>query len=854
MSHDPRKARTAVRWVLLLATAVLLLPPGSGARAGIVDHAVLGIFFASNLVLTFLPKSKRDSPRLDYALVIADTFLVSTVLFHSGLDGGRFVAVFFLVLLLSAIGTDLPRLLVGATLVAGVYLYLVSSRAEGGGFATLATRVPFLYVVALYYGRLALQVREQGELQRRTEREKAELQAFLEIASATTSTLDLHQVLFVVAQRVARMVGALRCSILQVDAAASTCRVLASSDDPAVSDLNLDLSKYPEVRLAIETRRPVVIHDVASERILDPVRDSIAHLGFGSILVLPLMHGENLLGMLFLRAAREGRPFTAAEIASCQVVAHASANALRNATLHDEVRAEARTRRETSAKLQNILDHSPDLILGCDAAGRILEFSRGGEALLGIAREEAVGHRLEEFFPEPEARARLGRLLRQGEPIRNFETVVRHRDASLRDALVAATPLRDEAATPRGAVAIVQNITELKTTRNHLVQAEKLTALGEVVSGVAHELNNPLAGVLGYAQLLMRDEMDGRQKRATERILDSALRCQKIVQNLLAFSRRYPSEKRYLGLNGLVEKALDLKEYDLRANRIRVVRNLQEDLPRTMIDFNQVQQVLLNLIHNAQQAMTAHRGEGTLTVMTRDVGGSIQLRIIDDGPGIARDNLPRVFDPFFTTKPVGEGTGLGLSISYGIVRDHGGRIWAESEPGRGATLVVELPIRRDAAAAETTDEAPAGAPRTGRSLRILAIDDEPVILDLLVDVLGAAHHRVDTASGGQEALRKLEKGGYDLVLLDLKMPDIDGRKVFEIIAQRWPHLRDRVVFASGDTVHAATRAFVEWSGRPCLEKPFRLERLETLLLEAAGDPEPLTPTGTDGSAPGGGAP
>ncbi|HUD71458.1 MAG TPA: ATP-binding protein [Dongiaceae bacterium] len=698
MSHDPRMARPAVRWVLLLATAVLLLPPGSGARAGLVDHVVLGIFFASNLVVTFLPKSARNSPRLDYALVIADTFLVSTALFHAGIDGGRFVTVFFLVLLLSAIGTDLPRLLVGATLVAGVYLYLVSSQSEGAGFATLMTRVPFLYVVALYYGRLALQVREQGERQRRTDREKAELQAFLEVASATTSTLDLHEVLFVVAQRVARMVNALRCSILQVDAAASTCRVLASSDDPAVVDLNLDLRKYPEVRLAIETRRPVVIHDIASERLLDPVRDSIARLGFGSILVLPLMHGDNLLGMLFLRAARDGRPFSAAEIASCQVVAHASANALRNAMLHDEVRAEARTRRETSAKLQNILDHSPDLILGCDAAGRIVEFSSGGETLLGIGREEAMGHRLEEFFPEPEARARLGRLLRQGDSIRNFETSVRHRDASLRDALVAATPLRDETGAPRGAVAIVQNITELKTARNHLVQAEKLTALGEVVSGVAHELNNPLAGVLGYAQLLMRDEMDGRQKRATERILDSALRCQKIVQNLLAFSRRYPSEKRTLGLNGLVEKALDLKEYDLRANRIRVVRNLQEDLPRTLLDFTQVQQVLLNLIHNAQQAMSAHRGEGTLTVMTRDVGGALQLRVIDDGPGIDPGEAERLFELFYrspSTANATAGAGIGLFVCARLVRAMGGRIWARGLPSGGAEFGFALRVMHE---------------------------------------------------------------------------------------------------------------------------------------------------------------
>jgi PAS domain S-box-containing protein len=836
--------------VLLLATAMLLMPPGSAHALEWFDQVLLGVFFASNLVLTLLPRHLRGTPRVDYAIVIGDTFLVSTALFHAGVDNGRFVTVFFLVLLMSAIGADLPRLVAGATLVAGLYMYLVADTSVAGGLVALLTRLPFLYVVALYYGNVALQVRAHDERQRRTEREKEELQAFLEITAATNSTLDLHHVLYVVAQRVAHLVNALRCSILQVDEEAGRCRVLASSDDPAINDLTIDLRKYPEVRLAIETRRPVVINDVASERLLDGVRDALTRLGFEAILVLPLVHGENLLGMLFLRAARDGRPFSSGEIASCQVVANASANALRNAMLHDEMRDEVRRRRETSEKLQNILDHSPDLIGSVDAAGRISEFSRGGESLLGLARDEAVGHRIDEFFPEPEAQARFGRLLRSGEPLRNFETSVRHRDGSLRDALVAASPLRAESGATLGAVVIVQNITELRAARSHLVQAEKLTALGEVVSGVAHELNNPLAGVLGYAQLLMRGPMEGRQQRAVERIFESAMRCQKIVQNLLAFSRRYPSEKKYLGLNGLVEKTLDLKDYDLKVSRIRVVRNLQEDLPRTMLDFNQTQQVLLNLINNAQQAMATHRGEGALTIMTRDIGGMIQVRVSDDGPGIPRENLPRIFDPFFTTKPVGEGTGLGLSISYGIVRDHGGRIWAESEPGRGTTMVVELPVRREAGALNGGERAVAsGLPSAARPLRVLAVDDEPVILDLLVDVLSGARHSVDTAAGGQEALRKLERGRYDLVLLDLKMPDIDGRRVFEAICERWPDLRERVVFASGDTVHPGTRAFVEWTGRPCIEKPFRLEALAEILADTsrrAG--EALPPTGTDPSA------
>jgi CheY-like chemotaxis protein/anti-sigma regulatory factor (Ser/Thr protein kinase) len=379
------------------------------------------------------------------------------------------------------------------------------------------------------------------------------------------------------------------------------------------------------------------------------------------------------------------------------------------------------------------------------------------------------------------------------------------------------------------------------------VQAEKLTALGEVVSGVAHELNNPLAGVLGYAQLLMRGPMEGRHQRSVERILDAALRCQKIVQNLLAFSRRSPSEKRSLGLNGLVDKALDLKEYDLRTAQIEVVRDLEPDLPKTMLDFNQMQQVLLNLIQNAQYAMARHRGKGRLVLRTRHRGSVVELRVEDDGPGIAREHLARIFDPFFTTKPIGEGTGLGLSISYGIVRDHGGRIWAESDPGRGTTLVVEVPVRQEAGLPQP--EPAVGGPldeleRLRRPLRILVVDDEPILLDLFVDAL-AGRHSVDTAGSGAEALRKLEQRSYDVVLLDLKMPGVDGRQVYETMRTRWPAQAERVVFASGDTVHPETRTFIAGTGRPCVDKPFRLEALAAALDEAAGGTAPLPATGTD---------
>jgi two-component system NtrC family sensor kinase len=841
-----KTVRLALRWMLILATALIMAPPGAGLRPGSFESLLVLAFALSNMALTFVNERRLASRHLDYMTVVADTFLVSVGLFHAGLQGTHLPLVFFLTLLLAAIVPDLPRMLAGATLVAGLYVYL-TARATGGeapALVALLLRVPFLYVTALYYGHLVQSGRLEQVRVRKTESEREELQAFLEVTSAANSTLDLHEVLYVIVQRIAGLVNARRCSILTVDERAGRCTVLASSDDPKIGGLLLDLQKYPEVRRALQTRQAVVINDIGEEPMMSDVAANLQGLGFQSIMVLPLLYRDNLLGMLFLRAARAERRFSLAEITACQVVANASANALKNAMLFEQMRSEARTRKETADKLQNILDHFPDLIYTTDMQGRLTEFSRGGETLLGLRRREALGMIGAEFYPEPEARERMEKVIREERPLLNFETTVRTRDGALRDVLVAASLLRDEAGAPYGTVGIIKNITDLKAARRHLIQAEKLSAVGEVVSGVAHELNNPLAGVLGYAQLMMGTSMDGRLQRSVERIFESALRCQKIVQNLLAFARRHPSEKRYLGLNGIVEKTLDLKAYQLRVNNLRVIKKLDPNLPKTMLDFNQIQQVLLNVINNAQHAIASQGGQGTVTISTEVREGSILLSLTDDGPGMTPDVLGKIFDPFFTTKPVGEGTGLGLSVSYGIVRDHGGRIWADSRVGRGTTIYVELPIRAEEAAPREPAEAPARAVApASRPLAVLAVDDEMVILDLIVDALGRDGHRVDTASSGREALDKLERGSYDILLLDLKMPDMDGRELFERIKARWPALSRRIVFASGDTIHPDTRRFIDQAGRPCIDKPFKLEVLAGTITAAAEGGEPVASSG-----------
>jgi len=414
--------------------------------------------------------------------------------------------------------------------------------------------------------------------------------------------------------------------------------------------------------------------------------------------------------------------------------------------------------------------------------------------------------------------------------------------------LAAASPLRDESGVPYGTVGIIKDISDLKTARRSLQVAEKLTAMGELVSGVAHELNNPLTGVLGYAQLLMGGAMDPRQRKSVERIFESALRCQKIVQNLLAFARRYPSEKRYLGMNGIIEKTLDLKSYQLKVNNLRVVKKLDSLIPKTMLDFNQMQQVLLNLINNAQHAIASHRGQGTLTLTTSARDGVIHLEVSDDGPGMPPEVLSKIFDPFFTTKAVGEGTGLGLSVTYGIIKDHGGRIWADSRPGEGTRVHIEIPVLTDAAPSESeTAEPGAHDASKRRTLSILAVDDEGVILDLIVDAFGRdGRHTIDTAGSAREALQKLERRTYDVLLLDLKMPEMDGQQLFQEIRRRWPDLSRRVIFASGDTLHPDTRHFLDHSGCPCVDKPFKLDHLAGAIASIAGGANPLDATAARG--------
>jgi signal transduction histidine kinase/BarA-like signal transduction histidine kinase len=355
-----------------------------------------------------------------------------------------------------------------------------------------------------------------------------------------------------------------------------------------------------------------------------------------------------------------------------------------------------------------------------------------------------------------------------------------------------------------------------------LVQAEKMAALGQTISGVAHELNNPLATMLTWSERLAQKALDDGTRRGIEIILHEAERAAKIVRQLLTFARKRQSTRTMIDLNQVLRETLALRAYEQRVTNVTVIDALASGLPQIFADPHQIQQVMLNLIINAEQAMLTANGRGTLVVRTWHdaTREAVLLEINDDGPGVPPDVQAKIFDPFFTTKEVGKGTGLGLTVAYAIVQEHGGRIRIEPA-GRGASFVLELPVtpgtRREAAAAPTAEELKKLAGR-----RVLVVEDEAALATAVADALTDAGFVVDRAGDGEEALATVRERPYDLVICDLKMPRLDGRAFYRAIAATAPALAARLIFVTGDVVGTDAERFLEESGCPWLAKPFRL--------------------------------
>jgi two-component system NtrC family sensor kinase len=373
---------------------------------------------------------------------------------------------------------------------------------------------------------------------------------------------------------------------------------------------------------------------------------------------------------------------------------------------------------------------------------------------------------------------------------------------------------------------------DLRRAQSHLVQTEKLATMGALLAGVAHELNNPLAVVMGRAALLHQKLGGGLLGADTEKLAQAARRCARIVRSFLALARHRPPERQRASLNQIVHEAVELLAYPLRTDNVEVTLGLAEDLPMLWADPDQLHQVVVNLIANAHQAMCETLPPRRLTITSRYESETrrVSLEVADTGPGIPPEIQARTFEPFFTTKPPGQGTGLGLSLCQGLVEGHGGSIRVDSQPGQGAVFVVELPVQAPPIAAPEARAAETTAPIQGK--RILVVDDEPEVAAVLSDMLSADGHEVETAENGAVALDKLRGRAYDLILCDLRMPELDGPGLYQELQRRDPQLCRRIIFLTGDVLSPRITEFLERTAAPKLGKPFALEEMRQVVQSA----------------------
>ena len=515
-------------------------------------------------------------------------------------------------------------------------------------------------------------------------------------------------------------------------------------------------------------------------------------------------------------------------------------------TQHKKMERSIQREREFARRL---MDSLPDLVYVLDREARYTFASPSIQETLGYTPEEVVGMHLGERS-DPEDR---GAMLSLFEDIMvgrvtqgTIEYRTRHKNGDWRLMRTCVRPIADADGQIEGVIASARDVTEQRRLEQQLVQTERLAAMGQMIAGVAHELNNPLTAILGVTELLRDSTADDSLKRQLDLAYRQARRAAHIVQSLLAFSRPATPQKALVNLADLLQRTLQLHEYALRTNNISVEYVPPKDLPPVLGDANQLMQVFLNLIVNAEQAIREVRDRGTIRVRLESHGDSVCLSVEDDGVGIRREVLPKIFDPFFTTKRPGRGTGLGLSISMAIVREHNGNIVASPLPN-GTLVTVTLPVGKlapvvaeDSTTAKVRAADTPASPLEGRS--VLVLDDEEGIRELIEDGLTARSMSVRGAATAEDAIALARDTTFDVILCDLNLKDAQNasgtippeglrRRLLEA-ASAHGSAQPLFFFMTGDLVDAALMERLALGGNRIIQKPFRISELAAALADA----------------------
>ena len=528
----------------------------------------------------------------------------------------------------------------------------------------------------------------------------------------------------------------------------------------------------------------------------------------GAWIGVPLVAVGRTIGAVSLGTDKPGDWGDAHLLAASAITAQA-AIALENARLVELLSIGKR-------EWEHTVDSITQAICIIDAHGAVRRANRAFAELIHVPVTALPGRPWLSLVPPEWAEVVARALARPGEPPVDLKV-------GKRTLLVGAFPM----AAAGAAVLVCEDATEKRRLQEQLIQSEKMSAMGQLIAGVAHDLNNPLASVVGFADFLSEAaEIPEGLREPLQVIRQEAERAATIVHNLLSFARRQETRRERRAIGPLLESTVALLRNELLAHDVTVEVTVDPDTPEVELNANQMKQVFLNLLNNAVQALANAGRPGAVRVRARPWLDGVAVSVQDDGPGMPPEIAAHVFEPFFSTKPEGQGTGLGLSICQGIVKEHGGRLTLDTAPGDGATLTVELPGGRDSISpvADTP-----GVARTGGSLRVLVVDDEEPILHYMRATLEAWGHAVSVARDGNEAFDQAAATPFDLIICDLRMPNAGGRDLYERLERDRPEVAQRLVFATGDTVRGDTLQFLQRLGRPYLHKPFTLAELRRVL-------------------------
>lgn len=523
-----------------------------------------------------------------------------------------------------------------------------------------------------------------------------------------------------------------------------------------------------------------------------------------------------------------------------------------------DIRRAQQEQARVSARLTQFIERAPMAVTLADRDGRLLMVNQAAAQHFGAPVDELVGKSmldLAHLAGSKDGTPRLIARMQSGKAIRfaaEFDVHARDMDEPEAEEATASRwrimdmtffPIHDAAGVVTEIGAFGLDVTQVRRAQDRLAaqqatlhQSEKLAALGQLLAGVAHELNNPLAIVKGRAAIL-KEKLEGSQHEAAiTKLGDAADRCARIVKTFLAMARKVGPQRMPVDVNEMVRSALDLTASGLRRAEVEVRTTLAQQLPHIETDGDQLVQALMNLIVNAQHALESHEGVRQLAISTRleGTGQRVLIEVADTGPGIPAQLAARVFEPFFTSKEVGKGTGLGLSVSKGMVEANGGELVFLATPGGGATFRIALPLIAPSVQHEDTSTGePEHAPRT---LRALVVDDEPDLAEILAEILGSLGFECVLAGNGRLALEALSSSAFDAIFCDVRMPEMDGIAFLSRLERDWPAHLSRLAFVSGDLLHGDVMKLVADARCPVIEKPFdpAQVRAVALALVAAG--------------------